>query len=660
MGNRDGPQTYDVNLSGGLKYLHMQSPELSERPEPQQVFLHVGIVKCVTQKPQKQESTDGFNSAMTPTLETLLVFSFGVMSFMASFWWWGGVTSRLGLSTAVVSPWDSYARWTISYFLALGSGAVVFRFALFLTKDSAIALIVSTVLFAALATFERFRAKRYPAVIVGSKVQPIQLGRLLGVIFALALVGFIANTLFYTPQPGSLSAFDGLGGLHNVRYAWVAAYGDFCQAFPVTGQNSGQSTLLMLVSIAGFNFPLIATAVLLSVNLSILVVLVFSLLKQFGFTTAASILGTMFFALGGTALSLGHVHVVDSGYPIALNGYVDTSIAVVLTLLILVLLINRSFRPETPSTDLGIVESLVVSFILGSSLAIMAPQNLIFLAVVATWSTFRFLVAGMTQRSSFGLSFFSGFLLSAVATTPLGTMFTPNFLVDPIRFNGVMNVAGDETGLTMRLPSTNFSVHNQGQYFGPSAGGREQMQGWLENSGTDQVESLSPPLPNVVWALEEVFWSSLRAVGITVTVLLLALYLLSRNRYATPRARLFSDLSTVGLFALLAGLLLTTSFRYNGYESELARFLLPASIVASFVGAFLLACGWMSEKRRDKILAFVFTGISITGPAVNFIATALVSGGEVFSPSDSSILELFLVSSELLPEVVGAEFECDL
>ena len=224
--------------------------------------------------------------------------------------------------------------------------------------------------------------------------------------------------------------------------------------------------------------------------------------------------------------------------------------------------------------------------------------------------------------------------LGVLSTLPLGTMFTPASLISRVNVGGLMEASGDGTGLTARLPSNNFSVHYRGSIFGPAAGGREQLQAWFEDSAS--VIDLITPSPGAIWALEEVLWSSLRSVGIIPIVLLAWMAVQARKSRTSETEKSLSTLAAVGLLSLAIGALAVTSLRYNGFESELARFLLFPSLVGSFIGAFVVGAGSASPKRWTRFAVGSLILVGLVGPATNFVATSVDSIGQIWN--DTGVL----------------------
>lgn len=171
------------------------------------------------------------------------------------------------------SSGDSTAlRFAHTYFVGIAAIVVTFRFSLYFLESFGAALAFSAGILLLLGVASRFIVPRQ-ANLRRDSLRPT-VARF-GIVILAAVLGALANLIYYRATSSTLEPHDSVGGLHSVRYAELAAWAEICGYFPSVGQNSWGSTLTLLLLLAGFRLPFLGTAIILSFNLSVLCLWVF-------------------------------------------------------------------------------------------------------------------------------------------------------------------------------------------------------------------------------------------------------------------------------------------------------------------------------------------------------------------------------------------------
>ena len=565
-----------------------------------------------------------------------------------------GLTSVLRGNMAVPKPSGTTElhhalKLPSSIFLGAASATVTYRFSLSLFNHHVTALSVASAALLAI----------WLLLLCGRATKPWKfrlsfggLAKKSGVFLVLSLPLAVQTFMLY-PGNGlqaNLGNFDSLGGLHGVRTIGLAVYGLALQDMPVTAQNSGHATLLMLSLLFGFDRPVILSGLMLSFSLLLMAYLIYGILRTFQFSTFGSLAGAFFFLYGGSALSVAHVNVVDSGYPLALNGYVDTVIGAGLTMLFALKVLHSDTSLQGRAGWCPSAQSALFYFFILAAITLFTPQNVLFLLPLLLLKTI--LTKGHGRAGRLGsLGDLASGITGSVSPLFLGTMFTPAGLQHPVELPGIMRASGDGTGVALRLPANNYSVHFDGAIFGPAAGGREQLQAWAQEWA--EKEFLVFPTPNAIWAYEEIVWSTIRSVGFTALCLTVLLWLsghwigtVVRIPYGSA-----SRFAWTGLAFLAVGLSTATTLNFNGYTAELQRFTLPGVVLGSLAGAIVVAWGLSCRSARVRITVASLSGLATAGPVIDLLSRT-TSSWEMFRNGDTmEYLELWYLPTNTFLEI---------
>ena len=195
-------------------------------------------------------------------------------------------------------------------------------------------------------------------------------------ILVLATLLYVACLLvaavIYLRAPDKPSVMDCLGSLHSGRYINLALFIADADRVPRVSQNYAQSILAAAHIFFGVRAPAASLMSWLAISQAFLILLLYGSLQVMLPPRCGAVLSVLFVMLGGTALSLRYVLVIDSGSPFLYNGYTD-SVSSLATWLIFIIWLGEWIGPGKQFK----LRALILPILLASAWASCAPQNIL-------------------------------------------------------------------------------------------------------------------------------------------------------------------------------------------------------------------------------------------------------------------------------------------
>lgn len=408
-----------------------------------------------------------------------------------------------------------------------------------------------------------------------------------------------------------------LGSGHSIRYANIADYILRTNSIPVIGQSYGQALLAVVPGFFGTHRPLLGLLAWLILSLIVVGIFTYGLLRSAGLTTGETLIGSLLILMGNSALSLVHINIVDTRWPILLNNYPDAVIGVGSGMALLYLAPGL-FRVTKGVLTARLFTAVMICF----SWSIIAPHN--FILIITAFISVALL--GWRKWSFFARKRFFVFLifivLASLASIRFGGVLSPPRFHDKVIIDGIMSMNENAGGLS----SINVNV------FLPHslpADGYEWAAG--------PYVPFQAPVTNApcnfgcweawLWSVETTVWVSLRPVFFPLAGLLLAAAIVSvtRGSHGSKLVRVHSiawiDRWWRMYFFLFAyGVLIATGFEFSGRKWELTRFMALGAYcgMAMFVISLQTLSRSMRSYSRVAIQASVIA-LLLFGP---FITTS--------------------------------------
>lgn len=502
-----------------------------------------------------------------------------------------------------------YLRIGCYFFLGLAFLIVFTRVGTFLSGHADLSCFAS-ILISMMASLFSFSKTKNDLKDVFLGARPLSLA----IIFL--IIPLILLIYWLPPEDLGANPFSSIGSLHASRYAWIANSIYENNDILIFSQNTAQSILVFISISLSSKTPYLYLFLWLYSALFFLCIFIYGLLCKLMGSSRRGILGLIIFMMGNSALSLGHVLVIDSGSPFLLNGYTDTILGIFS--IIYLLFVNENLNNNNGRVNIFIATSLVL--ILNF---LCSPQNIIFIALIPIFQFFKWKTKEINHKNAIKFWIFA-LVFSFLTAIPLGGMFTPKSLLSIVSYPGIMSPVG--TGLRFGLqiyPGVPF-------YFGWIGNWEPGMQPLITfakeyHSGNLTLGNF---LNNAVWGLEQIYVTSFRVLFFKIIGILYIAYKFKPPVFSMNSNRqtlTFNTIGTYGVIFFLAGLIPACFFMLNGYKWELSRFLIPGIAIGSLglsLAAMALADKDFHYKKIAKLIFFIFV---LGGPFANFFATVIVN-----------------------------------
>ncbi len=493
---------------------------------------------------------------------------------------------------SIIDAWDHplSLRLGFGYFLGSSLFIVLYKCIASISNNALLSLGVSVLLLILLSAVS---VKKLPvknmAVLLNYKV----------IIFLLIVFIYIFN-LWAHAQAIPVPMLEFSGSLHTGRYGNIAAYILSSNTIPCLSQNYAQSILSTVPMFLGFNNPFFALYTWLSVSVFVMTFTFYGFLKLFSINDTAAKVGTFVLMCGQTSLSLTYLGVIDSGFPLALNGYTDSINSVGSILLFFVWF--SAYRNRKHG---NLFLALLVPVILGIAWNLYAPQNI---AVTLAMVGLFFLVDCIrkTEARQRGLLLSLVFLLSVVLGARQGGMLAPKSIIDNVNIPGVM-APYTATGKKINLfPGIPFFIARNKNY---DCIYKLDVYKALSVIFRSKESINSGQRAQAIWTIETIAWESIRAIFFPFLGTVWLWFIIRKDAEkdgdckALEKCELLSCFFYVNLISFAVGFAIAFFLQISYYKMELSRFMLPWYCfgMASLVISLYI---WSSSfKRRSYLVA---------------------------------------------------------
>ena len=422
---------------------------------------------------------------------------------------------------------------------------------------------------------------------------------------------YLLTTLFWLRNlKDSHQPIGSVGTLHSYRYAWISNLVTSCDYFPVLGQNTGQSSLSAISNIlSGYQAPYLYLSLWLSISIFALYILIKEMLMSYGLKKSTSSLAAFIFFTLGSGLSITYVTIIDSGYPIYLNGYTDNMLGIGIFLIIINYMSKKLF------SKLNLLDSIILVILLVNCFFV-ASQNLfailIFIFVFITLYIIKVPSAAPNLFMKFLL-----FLIPALASVPLGGFFTPKGMLSRIEIPNVDQTRVFKLDL---LPGFPFNLTSPSNTVQESEKIVLNLKNLIDTKGISSSET--------IWSIENFLLTNFRVLFFPLIGIILVFALIAKSNRTILKlsqnlnhmqAKLFFFAGTFSVIILLA---IPTMLKISGYKWELTRLALPTVISGSLILSIIIS-KQVIERTKYQFLAWATYTISSIGPFIFFVTVCL-------------------------------------
>ena len=226
--------------------------------------------------------------------------------------------------------------------------------------------------------------------------------------------------LFYWTQSNLISGVNSLvGSLHSPRYANIALYIIENNNIPILAQNYSQSVFISIPHYFGLNSYLFSLMFFLTINIFFLIYLINILLQSYFSNNFEVNLCIFFITLGCFSIPNNFYLLIDSGWPILLNGYSDSIIGI--STFILVFIYIKDNEEENLTYRFYALIGLICFFWFSNAI-----QNLLYLSVLC-------FTHKLVNKKNKYLLFLIPFLILGIIS---GGMITPSKLQNKDKIPG--------------------------------------------------------------------------------------------------------------------------------------------------------------------------------------------------------------------------------
>lgn len=415
-------------------------------------------------------------------------------------------------------------------------------------------------------------------------------------------------------QVDNLTAFSSVGTLHSIRYANIARYFVEYDRIPILNQSYGQSILGSLSIFFGTDNTNFALVLWLAVSAAFMLFYVYGIFRRY-FSRLLSILLTATIAIGGSSLSLFHILLVDSGYPLMMSGYTDSVVGVItfviyLTYLIHVLVDQSQFK----------IYDFIFNVAVMVYWAMSAPQNIVITCGVGVCFICRLVMHkeyGNFRKALFvAILVFMGCFIGILE----GGMMTPTFLTEQVEIAGLLNFAGNGNGSpTIKLsPIMPYVIEYMGEnMFSFSISyGHDILQYAKDGLYNGEIGFAIHHISMLIWdSIRIIFWPFVGMIGIII--------LYQYRIHQEKKGNLYSSNNKIiyywgvaGVVSSFIGYLITFFFNINGYKWQLTRFMFPMYFLGMFFLAWIMGITW-NKGKTWRIIDVMSMCMIMIGPIIN-------------------------------------------
>jgi len=398
------------------------------------------------------------------------------------------------------------------------------------------------------------------------------------------------------------------GTLHSYRYAWLSNVLVECNIVPTIGQNIGQSMLAAISSVISNTVqPYFYLGAWLSLSIVMFFVLIKNILFLFGVNQKTSRFAAILFMFLGCSLSFKYIAVVDSGFPLFLNGYTDIILGTAIFLLICYLLTKIS-ESKSNNFDKFIVFTLI------SCSYFLAPQNILILGMFFTitlllskWLSFPKHFAVRTAATIFAVA--------SALSIPLGGFFSPSKLRSKIEIPNIEPVNKLNIDFLPGYPfitMTNKKSDQQGEHL---------IMQLLEN-----LQKSNSELQVKLWAIIEFMVSNILVLTLPILGFFIVFVVRNRLKVFEQKSTKIHILNMPALWILSLSIILQalipSLLRISGYKWELTRFALPFFVVGNLLFSVFAIRSILNNSGKN-ILYIVIASVALIGPLSYLSSTTL-------------------------------------
>jgi len=416
--------------------------------------------------------------------------------------------------------------------------------------------------------------------------------------FAICLT-YIFLYLFWTSKYNAI-ATGTYGTLHSYRYAWISNVIVQCEVVPNVGQNIGQSLLTAISStLSGTQIPYLYLGTWLSISLVMLVKLIINLLIQIGVDNKSSKIAAMLFVFLGCSLSFNYVSVVDSGYPLIMNGYTDTLLGTAIFLILCYALTKKQ------EVKMNKIDSFLL-FTMFSCNYFVAPQNILILVLFFSLSLSLLKLHSYPEFHNLKTKVIT-FIFASIMSIPLGGFFSP------ANFRSKVNIPGVEVINKLSfdfLPGYPFAWNVDKKFFVQK--GEDLIMQLLET-----LQNSNSSIQDKLIAVMDLITFNFIALALPILGFVLLVAFRNKLKDFLQEFRTSYSPSLMAIWVLVISIILQMTiplfFRISGYKWELTRFAIPFFIIGNLVVSVIAVRSLLKNSIKGYILVGI-TIVALIGP----------------------------------------------
>ncbi|MFC1566337.1 LamG-like jellyroll fold domain-containing protein [bacterium] len=404
------------------------------------------------------------------------------------------------------------------------------------------------------------------------------------------------------------SAYHDIGTINSGRHVNIITYIVESNRIPILGQSFGQSILSSIPLFFGIKTPFLNLTIWLIFSISFLIFLSYGVLRYFKLNIFSAILGVFVLMVGNTALTLGHILVLDSMNPLAFNGYTD-SIFAIGSFFFFLFWIKSCFSEKNISLFVNVLAALSI----GISWNLCGAQNIVLvipLFLIILFFAFIRKFKYMTKITIVSILFFIAVSIGIFQ----GGMLTLDNKQDRLQLEGVHKVVSTLSKIVSFNPAF---VHHTG--FGRK---------WERNYhrvDISKVKNVDSFFYEFIVGFEKNLWEALRLTFWPVLGFILMFLLLFTKSYEKLKIldnkkiiqEKFLLLFSSGVFII--GFSINFFIAITNHKWELSRFLMSGNFLG--VLCLILALSKIfnntTSKKAMKIIIFFIVGIMTIGPIMS-------------------------------------------
>lgn len=400
------------------------------------------------------------------------------------------------------------------------------------------------------------------------------------------------------------------GTLHSYRYAWLSNVLVECKVVPNVGQNIGQSLLTAISSTLSSNqIPYLYLGIWLSISLVMFLRLIINLLIQIGADKKTSHYAATLFIFLGCSVSFKYISVVDSGYPLLLNGYTDAVLGTAIFLALCYVLTKKS---EIKSNNFD----KFILFTMFSCSYFVAPQNIPILFLFLSTNLLLLKLYSYPEAHDIKTKGII-FMVASVVSVPLGGFFSPSTFRSKINVPDVKpvnNLIFDFLPGYPFISSTSTQSYQQGEHL------IMKLLETLQNSNSSiQVKFLT---------VADFIASNLMAMALPILGFLLLITLRNKFKAFVQNSRTNYVPNVIAIWVLVSSIILQFTIpsflRISGYKWELTRFAIPFFVIGNLILSVMAIRSVCKNSIKDYFFVSVAL-VALIGPLTYLGSTTLLN-----------------------------------